>query len=72
MLQQPDGEVVEGVDVSPVMFLSEFKKGWPCEVRVQPAWAAKLSWWAHYSVLLWTKKESQGLPRTLVVHHCPV
>lgn len=55
-VKKPMNKGIKSIFVSSVMFLSEFKKNWPCEIREPPWWipSNQLFWWAYYLVLVWT------------------
>lgn len=59
-LLNPVRKDFEGVHVSPVMLLCEFKQHRPCEIRIYP-WTPsvhQLPWWAYHLIISRTQKES--------------
>lgn len=59
-LLNPVRKDFEGLHVSPVMLLCEFKQHRPCEIRIYP-WTHsvhQLPWWAYHLIISWTQKES--------------
>ncbi|PIN15092.1 hypothetical protein CDL12_12271 [Handroanthus impetiginosus] len=67
LLLQPVGESLASVHISSIMFLCEFKKGWPCKIWIYSRIIGihQFKWWAHHLILLRTKEKSKRLGRLL-------